>query len=520
MPINPDAIDRFLSKPVPFTPACKGAPRDALDNIMSSCTGITYRPLHPSRVSQVEATAFALYCQRSMLIFEPRVGKTKPALDWCEHLKRAGLWKGKGLVIAHAPIGVDVWEREAAKWSTLKLACVLSGQNPKQVFVKAIMDNSDLIVISWGMLQSLFTTKRLNRKDEMTLYADRDTLRMVSEQLSLVIIDEIHYCQDKYSLRFDIASELVQHCQWRLGLTGTPVGRHPLPLWSQCYLIDGGATFGYNYQFFEAAFCIKRKSEHHPSGFVHVFDWDKLPILLDKLASIAMTYELREIHDVNILPGVVELRMRGDQRQEYNAIVERFSNPEEHEDEDIRNTFVRMRQIASGFMPYNDEHGKERMVQFESNPKLEWLSELFDSLPDGLPVVIFHEYIKSGEMISNLLTAKKREHVCFNGRQNDPTLIEQFRAGHVNTLVANTRSGGLSIDLRRAEYLCYFESPCSPTVRKQSESRPLARGDRPLIIDDLICSPVEHRILDMLQEGRDLHKAVTSIRHVMKDKAR
>lgn len=519
MPINPDSIDRFLRKPVPWVPGFKGMDTAGIDNNIYACTGIDYKPHKPSRASQHEGTAFALYCRQSLLFFEPRVGKTKAALDWAEHLKRAGLWKGKGLVIAHAPVGVDVWESQGKSWSKLKITGIIAGRDPRQSFIQALEDDTDLIVISWGMLRSMFTVRRINRKDVIREYPDLDILRMVAEQLSLIIIDEIHYCKNHESLYFALASELVKHCNWRLGLTGTPVGRNAKSLWAQCYLIDEGATLGYNYHFFEVCFCEQRKSKHHPRGYVYVFDPDKMPLLLDKVSGIAMTYRLDEIQDIDVLIDTFELRMRGKQRQMYNETVEGWRDAE-NDDGAVRNAFVRMRQIASGFMPYVTEHGETRITEFEDNPKLEWLVELIEQLPEDLPLVIFHEFNRSGEMIENMLTKQKRKFVTLNGRTKDRSVIHDFQSGLVNILVANTRSGGEAIDLRRSEYLCFYESPCSPIIRKQAESRPLARGSRPLLINDLVCSPVEIRILEMIEQGRDLQQAVSSIRNVLQDKAK
>lgn len=518
MTINPEAIERFRARQPPFVPAFKGATRDMLDNAIVAATGIEYRPNKPSDRHQIEGTAFALYCRQSLLFFEPRVRKTKIALDWAEHLRRAGLWKGKGLVIAHAAVGVDVWEAEAHKWSRLKVTGIQTDNNPRSSFINALSDDTDLIVIAWGTLQSMFTIKRLNRKDENQFYADVETLNIVSGEFSLAIIDEIHYCMNHDSLRFDIASHLVSHCPWRLGLTGTPVGRNAKVLWAQCFLIDDGATLGYNYHFFERVFGVKRKHTRNKRGYEYVFNQDCLPIILHKLTGIAMSYKLSEIHDINVMSDIIELRMRGDQRQYYNNVIDQFS--EREEDREVINTFARLRQISSGFMPYIDEDGTEQITQLLNNPKLEWLQELIELLPDDLPIVIFHEFIRSGQMISDMLTKLKREYVCFNGRTRDRSIINEFQNGHVNTMVANTRSGGESIDLRRAEYLCFYESPCSPIVRKQAESRPLARGERPLLIADLVCSPVEQRILDMIAQGRDLQHAITSIRFVLKDRAK
>src|ERR1700676_466544 len=108
MGINPEAIERLRARQPPYVPPFKGATRDLIDNAIVAATGMEFRPNRPSDRHQIEGTAFALYCRQSLLFFEPRVRKTKIALDWAEHLRRAGLWKGKGIVIAHAAVGVDV----------------------------------------------------------------------------------------------------------------------------------------------------------------------------------------------------------------------------------------------------------------------------------------------------------------------------------------------------------------------------------------------------------------------------
>jgi hypothetical protein len=66
----------------------------------------------------------------------------------------------------------------------------------------------------------------------------------------------------------------------------------------------------------------------------------------------------------------------------------------------------------------------------------------------------------------------------------------------------------MSINLSAANYLCFFESPVSVIARRQAEARPLARGDRPLVIDDLVCAPIEAKLLDFVREGQSLRDAL------------
>jgi SNF2 family DNA or RNA helicase len=84
--------------------------------------------------------------------------------------------------------------------------------------------------------------------------------------------------------------------------------------------------------------------------------------------------------------------------------------------------------------------------------------------------------------------------------------LQAFRTGDAQVLIANTASGGVGIDLQMADYQCFVETPVSPIVRAQAEARALGpgRAGRALFMDDLVCAPIEERILGFLREGRDL----------------
>lgn len=517
MAIAKAAVEKFLTQPLIKLPEFKYGDPVTLARSIYDSTGLPFNPLKSQpRPYQVEGVAFALWLRRALLFYDMRLGKTAMSLYWAEHLRRAKLFRKKGLVIAHSPLGLQVWEREADIHSDLKISVVHLDVDD---FVNALVGDSDLIVVPVSGLQELFSqwgvVSRGTKKGQRKLYPNMELVSSIAEEFDLCIIDEIHMYGDHTSLRFQIAAGLTMQCNFRLGLTGTPIGRNPYKLWAQTFLIDRGTTLGNNYYFFEQAFGMG-KPNWFSKRMQYKFDDKKLPLLKAKMDTVAMAYQRSEVVDQTVWTSVVELRMHGDQREAYVGVVNRLIKLRGQEDSvEILATFHRLRQVASGYFPFKDKTGTDRIVNFRSSPKLEWLGELVESDP-GVQVIIFHDYTYSGQMICDLLTKHKQKFAWLYGGVTNLTkanqIIKNFQSGKIQYLVANAAKGGMSLDLPMTDQIVYFESPVSPITRQQSQARPMARGDRPLIIDDLVCSQVERRILEFYQENKDLSTALHGVR--------
>ena len=128
-----------------------------------------------------------------------------------------------------------------------------------------------------------------------------------------------------------------------------------------------------------------------------------------------------------------------------------------------------------------------------------------------MSMLFFHDYVHTGRLICNVLKARKLSHVWMPGDGQDKTkLVNAFQNGNAQIIVANAKSGGISVDLNRADYMCYFESPVYPLPEHGAEARPLAeRNGRLLTLDDLVCSPMDRRVLDFIKEQGPMHEVVT-----------
>lgn len=440
---------------------------------------------------------------------------SKLALDWASHLRAANLWReGKALILAHAPIAAGVWQDECDKHSTFKVRVVGTQMDD---WIDAIESDCECIITTCYSLQELCTVTGTSRKGASKLYPDNERIRMMASYFRVAIIDEIHSYQNHSALRFQITNVLTEQCLYRIGLTGTPFGRDPFAIWAQAFLIDRGAALGYNYYFFERAFG-KQKKNWATKRTEYEFDKDKMPLLRRKLDGLAFSYRFDQVQTIQVEHNLVRLHMYGKQLDAYAQAITRMIQISETEQVEILNTFVRLRQIASGFLPVTGADGVARVMHFDENPKLEWLRELIPAMPSDVQVVLFHEFTESGAVICKALTEFKATHAwLYGGTKDDAATLREFTSGKAQYLVANTRKGGMSIDLPMADCMIFFESPTSPITRRQAEMRPMSRGSKLLMIEDLVVSGVEQRILDFMTEGKDLMDSIVHERRRLLD---
>jgi hypothetical protein len=75
-------------------------------------------------------------------------------------------------------------------------------------------------------------------------------------------------------------------------------------------------------------------------------------------------------------------------------------------------------------------------------------------------------------------------------------------------LIANYAVGGMAVDMSAANVMTFFELPSSGITYAQASARASARGDRPLVIDNVVCSPIEQKLLDYLTEGENMREVL------------
>jgi len=127
-------------------------------------------------------------------------------------------------------------------------------------------------------------------------------------------------------------------------------------------------------------------------------------------------------------------------------------------------------------------------------------------------MVVFHEFIATGQMIEQALKKAKVKYLALNAATKDKkAFLGKFRDDDSFTVaVVNSKSGSTGLNLQRANHMTYYESPVSPIERQQSEKRTHRGGQtrRCYYYDLITIGSVDERIQEFIAEGKDLMTAI------------
>ena len=519
MVIAKSALENFRNRKLKSYDWLKDVSRDELLDAIESLPGkvnFRLRPFH----HQLVAFFLGAKLPNFLFMLDMGLGKTFISLALMEYYKSLEE-VDKVLVVCPNQASVDTWEEETAKFTDLSFTQLMGSREHRESLIEI---PSDIHCINYGGLMPMGGKRERNvkkKKEEVKLDAKRAT--SFASNYDMVIFDEIHNLKNQQSVTWKIANVLCKKINYRYGLTGTPFGRNPEDLWAQFNLIDRGETLGTTLGLFRESFFNKKKNKYAKSEFSFIYTFPKRneKLLNKTLQHKSIVYDETEC---NNLPPKIEkripIRVPEEIRDYYNQIIEGAINSK-GDSEELGNSFVRMRQLTAGFLNLKDEDGESCEFEMGVNPKIEALETIVDGLPKDAKMVIFHEFIYSSKMISDMLTRKKIGHVCLNSKSAEKkTAISDWkRKKSIQILVSNSKMGGTGNNFQQAKYQVYYESPVSPITRRQADKRVWRTGQtKTVFIYDLVMmNTVDERVLEFLQEGKSLRDAIMTSPKLLED---
>ena len=332
----------------------------------------------------------------------------------------------------------------------------------------------------------------------------------MTDRVDAVVFDQSTKLQSTNSLSFETCRDFANAAQIRFALAGRAFGRDPTPLWSQFFLTDGGKALGRSMGMFKEAFFRRRRTQW---GTKWIFRKRREPELARFISASSLRYAIEECVD---LPPKVYIKkgcaFPAENWDFYDRIVEEAILAKGSYRE-VRNSFLRMRQISSGFVGFKDDDTGERaQIEFEYNPKLELLLELIDEVPDDRKMIVFYEFTFSGARICQELAERKIPHGwLWSGTKDWTSIKEAFNNDpDYRVLVLQWKKGGMGLNLQAANYCFFYESPVSAIERYECEGRIYRTGQtyKSIIYDVVVRDSVDERILDFHKQGRDIFSAL------------
>jgi len=316
---------------------------------------------------------------------------------------------------------------------------------------------------------------------------------------------------------------LSNRIDYRYGLAGVPFGRDPVLLRNQTNLVDHGKTFGPNLEMFYAAY-FSEKENHWAKGnrakyaksytFLKTMKED-LAVQLQHRSITYTTDELKKLRTT-----ALEVRKQnfyvsfGEDAQSYfDKFMARMKKAAKVGDIAARdNSFIRMRQIASGFIGVkDDETGDRAEVEFPDNPKLDMVLELVARIPPKRKFLIVYEYNYTGRKIVEALRAQGiRGGWLWSGTKDPLKVQHKFDTDpDYRFIVGNWRKTAFGLNAQKGNYTIVVERPVSVIESAQVDLRQDRPGQTRIVrIWDIVMRPIDEKIQLFHKEGGSLFKSL------------
>lgn len=506
--IKKGAVAEFLSREFESFLWMKGLSRE---KIMGELLQLRVRPYFKTEpwLHQLVCFYIALCYPRFLFLLDMGLGKTKIILDIITQVQREGNLT-HALVMIPRLINTDSWWEDTLRHSNLEpWHCDVGDIEEK--YERLIEPQGDVTFIDYQGLHLAMSVKE-KVAGKMKLVKDEKKMRQLLKVYNFVGIDESHKLANHQSLWFSLMRQITKRCDYCYATTGTLFGHNPEAAWSQFYLVDRGETFGENLGLFRASLFTEKVSPW--KGVKYIFNKHQAPTFHRMLQHRSLRYDEDEVLDLpKRVHRLQHFEMSPEQRQHYLRAVQGLLDAKGKLKE-LEAPWLRMRQICSGYLAWKDEHG-DHAVPFKQNAKLDGVERLIDEM-GNTKAVIAYDYTATGAMLVERIKQMGIGYEWFYGGTKDKSASRQrfMTDPKCRVMIMNSSAGGTGNDglQKVARYLILYESPSSPTERKQVIKRIHRPGQehRCFIYDLTYRGTIESGILNDIAEGNDLYDKVVN----------
>lgn len=512
--LDPRAVKRYLARRPENHNHVKLATDKELDAVLAT---LPIRFREPLRKHQKACIILGIDFPQFFFMLDMGTGKTRITLELLRYWNKIGKLR-RAVITVPTDLVADSWERQIRRWTPDFPYLILTESSSKKKWASYDDFPNGLIVVTYPGLVRMLTKRAPHKKKEgrSKLKPKKTLVRDFADRVDALIMDESTKLANKKSLSSRIVRKLSQTANIRYALAGRAFGRNPTPLWAQFYLVDHGETLGANLGLFRGAFFTETKRKFGgPFAKIYTFDESKEDTLAAMIGHRSIRYSEDECGDLPaLIPIVRELSFPEDTETYYQRMVDQIIKARGDLSE-IKNVFMRMRQISSGFLGFkNEETGERAQVEFDHNPKLDDLIDRIENMPSDRKGVVFHEFTWSGRRICQELEDREIGHRwIWGGTKDTKRAMDDFLEDpDVQIMVMNSAKGAYGTDGMQevANYLFFYESPVSVIDREQAQARLKRDGQRHKVFmyDFIMQDSMDQRIRDYHAAGISLFKAL------------
>lgn len=480
--------------------------------IQAKCDALPVRPPIWKKLSRTQKICFLIGATKKRFYFAKDTGMGKTLLSLALVLYFMELQHNKRvIVIVPYRSNKDEWVLEIKKHTKLT-ACVLRGASDLK-WEKLENTKAPIVIETYAGLTKMMCDKVTEHRGKKLkrgkLVPSRKKVQKLLSLIDGCILDEADNAATRGKLPFRICRQISKKAGIFFSLSGTPFSRDPTPLWGQMYLVDKGATLGQTLGLFRAAFFTEEETNF---GIKYNFDKTKMDELHRVLANGMIRFRAKDSDLPTVVP--TDPQYVNLPRETWVYYEEALHNMQKGKTQQQQmNSFLRMRQISSGFVGYeDDELGIKANFEFPDNPKLEYMLDKIETLDPSVKFLVFHDFVFSGSMISRELDKMGIKHVRLYHKTKDPLAIRKQFDNDPGTrgFVLNTQ-GAYGLNLQKAQYGFFYERPVRRVLYLQMRrriERQFSSHSRIWLYDYVARDTVDSRIIKFHKDGEALFSGI------------
>ena len=330
---------------------------------------------------------------------------------------------------------------------------------------------------------------------------------------SMVAIDEATTIKTPTSNRTKNILKLSNHCKYRRILTGSPVTKSPLDLYSQCAFLDPWLLDHQSFYTFKSRYSICKKIEVNGRRIEIVVGYRNLGELSDKIKTFSqrvLKEDCLDLPEKTFVKHYVELTK--EQKKVYEQMKKEaiaFLDGKMQSTATVMTQLMRLHQITCGHFTADDGTIKDLPCSR--------LGELMDILEkiEGKTIIWSHYTHDVKRIIAEIKKVYGEDSVVdyYGATDTDSRSanIKKFQTDdRCRFFVGTTHTGGYGITLTAGSNMVYFSNGYDLEKRQQSEARidRIGQTKKMTYIDIMAQDTIDERIVKALRSKVNIANAI------------
>ena len=317
-----------------------------------------------------------------------------------------------------------------------------------------------------------------------------------------VVLDESTLIKNISAKRTQKAIALARSCRYRRILSGTPIAKNSIDLYSQMLFVSDYIWGNASYYSFRGTFAIM-------GGYLNkqVVGYKNEKRLAELLSPLCFRVVKEDCLDIP--PKIYETReieLSTEQKKKYKELLKDINKKELSKDNKnwYTNTMVilgKLHQVCGGFLREDNE------VTVIQNSKLAEVTQILEQSRGQ--TLIWCKYVAEIEHLEKELKKDNYKVGTIYGKiklADRERTIEDFENSKLDVVILQYQTGGVGLTLNKANQVIYYSNDYSYAMRVQSEDRCHRGGQtKSVTYIDLVCrGTVDEKIINILKNKKSL----------------